>query len=177
MRLSAVSQKIRLVLVVAVAENGVIGRGDALPWRLKSDMQHFRRVTMGKPVIMGRKTYLSIGKPLAGRTSIVLTRDIHFAAPQVVVASSLDAALDAARADALRRGADSIMVIGGADVYAQTLPIADTIVMTRVRARPDGDVSFPALSPEHWKETEEAQFEKGPGDEFDFAVVRCERVR
>ena len=97
-----------IVLVAAIAENGVIGRGNALPWRLKSDMQHFRALTMGKPVIMGRKTYLSIGKPLAGRTTIVVSRDRTFAAPGVVVAPSLADAITTARGDALRRGADSI---------------------------------------------------------------------
>ncbi len=114
-----------IILVAAVAENGVIGRGNGLPWRLKSDMQHFRALTMGKPVIMGRKTYLSIGKPLKGRTTIVVSRDRTFAAPGIVVAPSLEAALAAARGDALRRGADAIVVAGGADIYAQAMPLAD----------------------------------------------------
>src|SRR5579872_5059594 len=108
-----------IILVAAIAENGVIGRGNALPWRLKSDMQHFRAITMGKPVVMGRKTFLSIGKPLKGRSNIVVSRDPQFAAPGIVVAPSIEAALAAARGDALRRGADSIAVIGGADLYAQ----------------------------------------------------------
>ncbi len=103
-----------IVLVAAIAENGIIGRGNTLPWRLKSDMQHFRALTMGKPVVMGRKTFLSIGKPLAGRTTIVVSRDHAFAAPGIVVAASLDAALAIARGDALRRNADAIIVAGGA---------------------------------------------------------------
>src|SRR6185369_12381119 len=113
------SQHIALVLVVAVADNGVIGQGGRLPWRLKSEMAHFRRVTMGKPVVMGRKTFLSIGKPLAGRSNIVVSRDLSFAAPGVVVAPDIEAALTVARGDALRRGATEIAVIGGADIYAQ----------------------------------------------------------
>ena len=113
------------MLVAAIAENGVIGRGNALPWRLKSDMAHFRALTMGKPVVVGRKTYLSIGKPLKGRTTIVVSRDRAFAAPGIVVAPNLEAALAAARGDALRRGADAIIVAGGADIYIQALPVAD----------------------------------------------------
>src|SRR5437763_12194709 len=108
----------QIVIIAAIAENGVIGRGGTMPWRLKSDMRHFRSATMGKPVLMGRKTYLSLSiKPLPGRTNIVVSRDKNFAAPSVLVAPSLEAALEAARGDSLRRGADSIMIIGGADLY------------------------------------------------------------
>ena len=127
-----------IILVAAVAENGVIGSGNALPWRLRSDMQHFRALTMGKPVIMGRKTYLSIGKPLSGRTTIVVSRDREFAAPGVVVAPSLDAALVAARGDALRRRADAIVVAGGAEIYAQAMPLASRLVITQRARRVDG---------------------------------------
>ena len=108
-----------IILLAAVAENGVIGSGNALPWRLRSDMQNFRALTMGKPVIMGRKTFLSIGKPLRGRTTIVVSRDRGFTAAGAVVAPSLDAALIAARGDALRRRADATVVAGGAEIYAQ----------------------------------------------------------
>src|SRR5205807_3962428 len=118
---------ISLILVAAVAENDVIGQGGGLPWRLKSDMAHFRTVTMGKPVVMGRKTYLSIGKPLKGRTNIVVTRDHSFAQPGILVVPNLDAAIAAARGDALRRGVDEVVVIGGAEIYAQTLARADRI--------------------------------------------------
>ena len=134
-----------ILIVAAIAENGVIGRGNALPWRLKSDMQHFRALTMGKPVIMGRKTYLSIGKPLAGRTTIVVSRDRKFAAPGIVVAPSLDAALAAARGDALRRNAEAIVIAGGADLYAQAMPAATRLVITHVHKRADGDVRFPPI--------------------------------
>src|ERR1700735_876624 len=121
-----------ILIVAAIAENGVIGRGNALPWRLKSDMQHFRALTMGKPVVMGRKTYLSIGKPLPGRTTIVVSRDRNFAAAGIVVAPSLDAALATARGDALRRGAHTIVVAGGAEIYAQAMPLAARLVVTRI---------------------------------------------
>jgi len=107
---------IEIVLIAAVAENGVIGSGGTMPWRLKSDMRHFVALTTGKPVVMGRKTYLSLAiKPLPRRTNIVVTRDRNFTAPGVVAVTSLEAALQTARADALRRGADAIMVIGGND--------------------------------------------------------------
>src|SRR5262245_5583452 len=111
----------RIIPVAAVAENGVIGQGGGLPWRLKSELQHFRAATIGKPVVMGRRTYVSIGKPLKDRTNIVVTRDRNFAAPGVLVASSVDVALVVARGDALRRGVDAIVVIGGAEIYAQCI--------------------------------------------------------
>src|ERR1700722_8605981 len=98
--------RMNIALIAAIAENGVIGRDNTLPWRLKSDLAHFRAVTMGKPVVMGRKTFLSIGKPLPGRTTIVVSRDRGFSAPGIVVAPNLEAALAAAQGDALRRGAD-----------------------------------------------------------------------
>src|SRR5580658_2434635 len=113
----------KITLVAALAENGVIGRDNGLPWRLKSDMVHFRALTMGKPVVMGRKTFLSIGKPLPGRTAIVVSRDRDFAAPGILVAPNLDAAFTAALGDALRRGADAIVVAGGAGIYLQALPM------------------------------------------------------
>src|SRR6476659_9249982 len=142
-----------IILLAAVAENGVIGSGNALPWRLRSDMQHFRALTMGKPVIMGRKTFLSIGKPLKGRTTIVVTRERAFMAAGAVVAPGLDAALSAARGDALRRQADAIIVAGGAEIYAQALPFASRLVITRVHRRVEGDTVFPTIDPGIWRET------------------------
>jgi dihydrofolate reductase len=165
-----------IILVAAVAENGVIGRDNALPWRLKSDMAHFRALTMGKPVIMGRKTYLSIGKPLQGRTTIVVSRDATFAAPGSVVAPNLDAAFDAARGDALRRGADAIVVAGGADVYAQAMPHATGLAITHVHTRADGDVRFPAIDPKLWRESDRIEHARGTDDEAAFAFVNYRRM-
>jgi dihydrofolate reductase len=165
----------RLVLVAAVADNGVIGRDGALPWRLKSDMQHFRAVTMGKPVVMGRKTYLSLAKPLAGRTNIVVSRDPTFTAPGVLAAPSLEAALTAARGDALRRGVPEVAVIGGADLYAQAMPLADRLVITRVHLQPDGDTSFPVIDPDVWREVERNARAAGADDEARFTLVVYER--
>jgi dihydrofolate reductase len=165
-----------IIIVAAVAQNGVIGRGNALPWRLKSDMQHFRAVTMGKPVLMGRKTYLSIGRPLRGRTTIVVSRDPDFAAPGIVVAPSLDAGLAAARGDALRRNADAIIVAGGADIYAQTVPLAAQLVMTHVHKHIDGDARFPAIDPPTWHESSRAEHEPAAEDDAAFAFVTYNRV-
>ena len=165
-----------LVHVAAVAANGVIGQGGRLPWRLKSDMAHFRSVTMGKPVVMGRRTYLSIGRPLAGRTNIVLSRDQGFAAPGVVVASSLEAALGVARADALRRGAAEIIIIGGAEIYRQTIAAADRLVITRVDLQPRGEAMFPPIDRNVWKEVGRSEHAAGPGDDAGFAVLIYERA-
>jgi len=165
-----------IVLLAAVAENGVIGRGNGLPWRLKSDMQHFRALTMGRPVVVGRKTYLTIGKPLAGRTTIVLSRDRAFAAPGIVVAPSLDAALAAARGDALRRNTDTIVVAGGADIYAQVLPRAGRLLITEIHKAVPGDARFPAIDPTVWREIARREQGLGAEDEIPFAFVTYDRV-
>jgi dihydrofolate reductase len=164
-----------VIIIAAVAENGVIGRGNALPWRLKSDMTHFRALTMGKPVLLGRKTYQSIGKPLAGRTTIVISRDKNFSAPGIVVAPNLEAALATARGDALRRGADAIIVAGGADIYGHALPLATRLVITHVHKRVDGDARFPAIDTKLWRESARSEHNPGPQDEAAFAFVSYER--
>ena len=165
-----------ILLVAAIAQNGVIGRGNALPWRLKSDMQHFRALTTGKPVVMGRKTYLSIGRPLKGRTTIVVSRDHDFAAPGIVVAPSLDAALVTARGDALRRNADTIVVAGGAEIYAQTMPLATQLAITHVHKQIDGDAYFPSIDPNEWHESARSEHEAAAEDEATFAFVTYERA-
>ena len=164
-----------LVLVAAVADNGVIGQGGGLPWRLKSDLRNFRAVTMGKPVVMGRKTYLSIGKPLAGRTNIVVSRNRDFAAPGIVVAPGIAEALAAARGDALRRPADAIAVIGGAELYALVIGQADRLVITHVHLRPAGDTMFPVIDPALWREATRSPHDPGPDDAAAFTVLVYER--
>jgi dihydrofolate reductase len=166
---------IPLVLVAAIAENAVIGRDDGMPWRLRSDLRRFRARTWGKPVVMGRKTFLSIGKLLPGRTSIVMSRDASFSAPGAVVAPDLRAALEVARGDALRRGADAIVVIGGADIYAQTLPIADRLDITLVKAAPEGNVRFPPIDPGTWREIERSEQPADPRDSADVVFITYER--
>jgi dihydrofolate reductase len=161
----------KIVLVAAVGENNVIGYAGQLPWRLKSDLQHFRQVTLNRPVIMGRKTYESIGKPLKGRTNIVLTRDSRLTTPGTVLVTSLEAAFGAAQQDAAKRGVDEIMVIGGGDVFADTMERADRLEITHVHAAPDGDSFFPPIDPAVWREVKRVEYPAGPDDSASFAVA------
>jgi dihydrofolate reductase len=165
-----------ITIVGALAENGVIGRDNGLPWRLKSDMVHFRAITMGKPVVMGRKTFLSIGRPLPGRTTIVVSRDHTFAAPGIVVAPSIEAGLTVAQGDALRRRAECIIVAGGADLYAQTMPLAERLRVTYVHRAVDGDAFFPAIDRSVWLETARDEHAAAAGDEAAFAFVTYQRA-
>jgi dihydrofolate reductase len=165
-----------IVLIAAIADNGVIGRGNGLPWRLKSDLQHFRALTMGKPVVMGRKTFLSIGKPLPGRTTIVVSRDRTFAARGIVVAPSLEAVFAAARGDALRRGVDEIIVAGGADIYAQAMAVATRLAITEVHKSVAGDARFPAIDRHVWQEIGRSEQQPGVEDEAAFAFVTYRRA-
>ena len=166
-----------IVLIAAIAENGVIGRGGVMPWRLKSDMRHFRALTLGKPVVMGRKTYLSLHvRPLPGRTNIVVSRDPDFTAPGALVAPSLAAALEAARGDAMRRGTRDVMVIGGADIYAQAMPLAARLEITRVHMRPEGDSVFPPIDPSAWRETDRTEHAPAEGDDAAYDTVTYMRA-
>jgi dihydrofolate reductase len=164
-------------IVVAAAENNVIGRGGQLPWRIPSDLRLFRELTLGKPVLMGRKTYQSIGKPLPGRTNVVITRDPRFRPPGVLVACSLEAALDDARASAEALGVNEIMVIGGAEVYRQVLSRAGRIYLTRVHATVEGDATLPVLAPSEWGQIEERPVPRAPQDEFACTLVVLERKK
>lgn len=135
----------RLSLIVAVARNGVIGRDNELPWRLSADLRHFKRLTTGHPIVMGRRTWESIGRPLPGRRNVVLSRDPAFAAEGVEVFRGLEQALEALQ------GAEEVFVIGGAAIYAMALPRADRVYLTRVEAEVEGDTRFPDLDPAHWR--------------------------
>ena len=165
----------RIALVVAVADNGVIGRDGALPWRIADDMKWFRRVTMGKPVVMGRKTFDSIGRALPGRANIVVTRDPSWRAEGVEAATSLEAALALALAAAARAGVDEICVIGGGDLYRQTIDRADRIYLTRVHARPAGDALFPELDLEGWTQKAEGAAAAGERNAHSCTFVILER--
>jgi len=166
-----------LVLVVAVAENGVIGRAGGLPWRIRADLRKFRLVTMGKPLIMGRKTFESIGRVLDGRDSIVVTRRKDLGADRLLVAYSLQEALAMGRGRAAARGALELCVIGGAELFAETLPIADRLYMTHVAAAPEGDVFFPPFSRADWSEIsrEELPFSEGDTVRAAYAVYHRRR--
>ena len=162
-------------LIVAVAENGVIGADGGLPWRLSSDLKTFRRLTLGKPIIMGRRTFQSIGKPLDGRDNIIVTRDPYFEASGVSVVASVAEALTLARILATTRGTDEIMIIGGADLYAVTLNIADRVYLTRVHASPEGDRHFPALDLKEWVEIAREGLPKTRRDQFSATLFTFER--
>lgn len=172
--------RLPLVIVAAVAENGVIGRDGGMPWRLKSDLAHFRAVTIGHPVVMGRRTFLSLNRQLKGRTTIVVTRDPAFAAAGIVVAPTLATALEVAHGDALRRSAAAIMIVGGAALYAQTLAGAARLEITRIHARPHGDTFFPPIEAAQWREIARKEYPAGPGDDAPFTVStyeRCDKTR
>jgi dihydrofolate reductase len=166
-----------VVLVVAIAENGVIGSQGAIPWRIKSDMKRFKALTSGKPVVMGRKTFVSIGRPLPGRTNIVVTRDLDYRAAGVVVTHSFADARAIAKGDALRRFATEIAVIGGAEIYAQWMASADRLEITEVHARPEGDTRFPAIDAADWEELARVRNPAGPDDSADFSYVTYRRRR
>ena len=172
---SGIKARPEIVLVVAVADNGVIGSGGRLPWRLKSDMQRFKAITIGKPVVMGRKTFASIGRRLPGRTNIVVTRNANFCAGGAVIAPSFAAARAVAFGDALRRFATEIAVIGGAEIYAQWMDIADRLEVTEVHARPEGDTYFAAIDPAEWEEVARVRNPAGPDDSADFSYVTYRR--
>ena len=174
--MSAAARSHTVVLLAAVADNGVIGRDNALPWRLSTDLKRFKALTLGRPVVMGRKTYLSIGRPLPGRTNIVVTRDPGFRADGAVVVHSVEAALDAARADASLRGAHEIMVIGGTEIFAQTMALADRLEITHVHAQPAGDVYFPPIDLRRWREVARSEQPAGPQDDASVSFVTYQRV-
>lgn len=162
-------------LVVAVAENGVIGANGGMPWKLSSDLKGFRALTMGKPMVMGRRTFQSLGKPLDGRDNLIVTRDTSFAAPGAEVFATLDAALVRAADLALARKVPEIMVIGGADIYRQVLDRADRIYWTQVHASPDGDTFFPAFDRAAWAEVSRQPIPRGPKDDAAASLITLER--
>lgn len=167
----------RISLIVAVSENGVIGRDGALPWRLSSDLKTFRRLTMDKPIVMGRKTFDSIGKPLDGRDNIVITRDPAFEVAGVSTCESVADALTLARVLAKTRGADEIMVIGGVRVFEAALPVADRIYLTRVHADVEGDRHFGALDAAEWRELSREPLPQGPRDDHAATLIVYDRQK
>jgi len=154
----------RVYLVAAVAANGVIGAGGKLPWRLPEDLKHFKALTLGHPVIMGRKTWESLGKPLPGRENIVVTRAAGYDAPGASVASSLDGAL------ALCAGEPTVFVIGGGELYAEALPVADGLVLTEIQRDYAGDARFPPYDRAAWRETQRKPQTGADGLRFDFVL-------
>lgn len=161
----------RIALVIAIARNGVIGRDNALPWRLPDEMAHFRRVTMGKPVVMGRYTWESLKKPLAGRTNIVVTHRPGYEAAGAIVVHSLEEAWRAAGP------ADEVCVIGGSAIYSETLPVADVIHLTEVEAEVAGDTYFPPFDRGEWNETEISRHPADDRNAYPFRILELRRRR
>jgi dihydrofolate reductase len=166
-----------LVLVAAVARNGVIGANGGLPWRLSSDLKRFKALTWGKPLVMGRKTFESIGRALPGRETIVVTRDPAFAPSGVLVARELETGLDLAHERARAAGADEIIIGGGAEIYAQTIARASRLFVTEVALDAEGEARFPSIDPLNWREIKRERGERRPRDDADFVFVDYERRR
>ena len=167
----------RIVHVVAMTRAGVIGAAGAMPWRMSSDLKHFKAATMGKPMVMGRKTFAAIGRPLPGRESIVVTRDPSFATPgvtvpSVYVARDLPAALALAQARAVALGADEIAVIGGGEIFRETMDVADELLVTELDLERDGDTFYPAIDPGLWRQASRIVHPRGERDDASFTVLR-----
>lgn len=161
--------------VVAVASNGVIGRNNALPWRIPKDLKFFKQATMGKPVIMGRRTYDSIGKPLPGRANIVVTRNPDYQPEGVKVVHSLTQAVKLAESIGAADGVRECAIIGGAEIFREALPITDRIYLTEVHANVEGDVYFPEYDKSEWEEVSRENFEAEPPNPYDYSFVVLER--
>lgn len=159
----------RICLIAAIAANRVIGRNNALPWRLPADLKRFKALTMGHPVVMGRKTYASIGRPLPGRRNLVITRNRGYSAPGCEIVHSLDEAIAACR------GAQDIFIIGGAELYRESLPLAHSLEFTEIHAEFEGDATFPQFPPERWREAAREIHSDEDGIAFRYDFVRYER--
>ncbi|MGH8462715.1 MAG: dihydrofolate reductase, partial [Pseudomonas sp.] len=161
----------KVALIWAMSRNRVIGRNNALPWHLSEDLRYFKRVTFGKPVIMGRKTWESIGRPLPGRANIVITRDADFQAEGVKVVHSLEQAVSLAESIAFLDGVDEAMVIGGAEIYALALPLAQRLYLTQVHAEVDGDACFPELDLSGWQESGRVDHAGADPNPYDYSFI------
>jgi len=161
---------VAVAIIAAIADNGVIGNGNSIPWHLPSDFAHFKRMTLGKPLIMGRRTFESIGRPLPGRTNIVVSRQPGYQPEGVIVISSLEAALDHAQTIAATDRANEVMIGGGAEIYAQALNFADRLYITHVGASPEGDAHFPPVDLDMWKESGMIDVPTSPKDSAAFRI-------
>lgn len=160
----------RVSIIVAMARNRVIGRDNTMPWHLPAELKYFKRVTMGKPIIMGRKTFESIGRPLPGRLNIVVTRDRDYALAGVTVAHGLQEAVAAAG------DAEEVVIIGGAELYRKALPTADRLYLTEVETEPQGDTWFPTIREDDWREVSRERREKDEDNPFDLTWLVLDRV-
>ncbi|MGB0467273.1 MAG: dihydrofolate reductase [Pontibacterium sp.] len=166
----------KLAIIVAQAENRVIGINNNLPWYLSEDLKYFKRVTMAKPIIMGRKTYESIGRPLPGRSNIVISRQSDYAPEGVKVVSTLVAAIELAESICEIDGADEALVIGGAQIYEQALHCATRLYLTQVHASVEGDAWFPAIAMDKWREVGREDFTAIEPNPYDYSFIVLDRV-
>ncbi|WP_127142897.1 dihydrofolate reductase [Pelagibacterium montanilacus] len=166
-----------IAMIAAVAADGTIGNGGELPWRLPTDFAFYKATTMGKPLVMGRKTFESIGRPLPGRTNIVVTRQPDFRPEGVEVFASLDDALAHAKMIATRDGVEEVMINGGGEIYALAMPLADRLYITHVEARPGGDTRFPGIDPDQWRISVLDAVQPTERDTLPFTVRLYDRVR
>ncbi|GLQ54565.1 dihydrofolate reductase [Devosia nitrariae] len=166
---------VKIAMIAAVAENGVIGRDQTIPWRIPSDMAYFKRTTMGKPIVMGRKQYETVGKPLPGRTNIVVTRQTDYRPDGVIVMNDLETAIARAKTIAEADGVGEVMILGGGEIYRQAMPLADRLYISHVALSPDGDVTFPAIDPDHWRIVDELAVPPSEKDAAAFRVKVYER--
>jgi dihydrofolate reductase len=168
-------EKPRIVAIVAVAKNGVIGAKGGLPWRISGDLKRFKALTMGKPLILGRRTFEALPRPLPGRELVIVTRDPGFSAPGAHVAQSPEAALTLAQGVARVSGVGEVCIGGGAEIYGALLAATDRIELTEIDLAPDGDAFLPPFDPSDWRETARQPQARGERDEADYAFVTLER--
>lgn len=166
----------RISLIAALSDNRVIGRNNKMPWHLSNDLKYFKRMTMGKPILMGRKTFDSIGKPLPSRTNIVVTRQSDWQAPEVHVVHSVNEGIDLAQRLSLIDVSEEVMVIGGAQIYREVLPQAQRLYLTQIHAEFEGDAFFPQIRADEWKEVGREDHQTDPTNPYAHSFVVLDRV-
>lgn len=166
---------VKVALIAAVAENGVMGKGDWLPWEIKSEFQYFKKTTLGHPIIFGRKTLETLGGPLPKRENIVVTRDTNYKTEGAVVKHTLEAAITHAKTTAERDGVEQVFVGGGAEIYALALPTADRLYLTEIHLKPEGDTVFPAFDRSEWHEVKREFHKAKEGESADYTITVLER--
>ncbi len=164
-----------LSIIVAMSENRVIGANNQLPWHLPEDLKYFKRITMGHPIIMGRKTFESIGRPLPGRSNIVVTRQRDWSAPGVIVASDIEGALRQAALEVQNEADQEVFVIGGGELFRQTLDKVSRLYLTQVHARVDGDAYFPDFQREQWREIERMDYDSDQNNPYAYSFLVLDR--
>lgn len=167
----------KIALIAAVAENGIIGQDNKLPWHIKSEWQYFIRMTKHKPIIMGRLTFESLGEPLKDRANIIVTRNAGYKHPGIIVTTTLAKALDIAKKIAAETGQDEIMIGGGAEIYKLALPLADRLYLTEIHMKPEGDTKFPAFDRSEWVETKREFHKAQAGESADYTITVLDRKK